>query len=91
MQLLFFSEQVQMTKPNAETVLQECEDSTNKSGSVLGENLSVSELRLLIKEWVASEMLPQHVDVQMMYEYLQELVMKRDLTTLDLVIKCLYR
>lgn len=53
--------------------------------------LSLREVRTMIKEWVASVEIPQNCDIDMLSSYLVELVEKKKLEDVAIVLKCLRR
>lgn len=53
--------------------------------------LSLREVRTMIKEWVGSVQKPEAFDIGMLANYLTELVKKRNLENVDIILKCLHR
>lgn len=53
--------------------------------------LSLREVRTMIKEWVASVEVPQNCDIDMLSSYLVELVEKKKIEDVAIVLKCLQR
>lgn len=53
--------------------------------------LSINELRLMIKEWVSSESKPETYDVNMLKIYLKYLVEEKKLETLAILLRCFQR
>lgn len=65
--------------------------SKEKRENRLCENLTLKEIRCLIQEWVSTELEPQKCDIEMLMEYMQHLVERRQLEDLHIAMKCLYR
>lgn len=65
--------------------------SGEKRENKLCDNLTLKEIRCLIKEWISVELEPQKCDIEMLMEYLQQLVEKRHLDDLHVAMNCLYR
>ncbi|KAL3841317.1 hypothetical protein ACJMK2_019479 [Sinanodonta woodiana] len=68
--------------------------STNKQtcGSVnLCGAVTPAEVKSLIKEWLVSVSVPEKDDEAVMTDYLQELVLDKNLEQVEIVLKCLYR
>lgn len=54
-------------------------------------SMTAHEVRVLVKEWVSCEDMPQPCDVKMLADYLQRRVASRNIDDVHLVVRCLYR
>lgn len=53
--------------------------------------LSLADIRKIIEEWVAKEDNPKHFDVEMMLGYATDLIRRRRIEDVDILIKCFHR
>lgn len=53
--------------------------------------LNLNELKVMIKEWMVAEQIPQSFDVDILKMYLKNLVKKKSLEELCILIRCLHR
>uniref|UniRef100_A0A1B6D5V3 DNA repair protein REV1 n=1 Tax=Clastoptera arizonana TaxID=38151 RepID=A0A1B6D5V3_9HEMI len=84
----------QSSKPSSSTdfTLSTHSDDTNETNSDgLDIDLSLSEIRTLIYEWVSSGQTAQECDVVIFKDFLERLVLARRLEKLDIVLRALHR